>query len=83
MIAKRISLTASNYTTQKTLGDRFMAALQKVLDNGGQIISITRDENRVKTAFVVVPDSASDETVIDAEEVRNRLYTTTIGEKII
>ena len=57
MDIKIIKVTASNYDAENRLEERFLAKLQDVLDEGGQVVSITADERRLKKAFVLVKDA--------------------------
>jgi hypothetical protein len=51
---KKISVTASCFKSQGQLPERFLLALQQVLDSGGVIVSIVQDTARCKEAFVIV-----------------------------
>ena len=53
-VVKVIELTVSNYSGEKDLPNRFLQELQQVLDDGGAIISIVKDDVRHKKAFVQV-----------------------------
>lgn len=48
-----LTVTASNYDAEANLEKRFLLELQKVIDNGGQVVSIIRDDQRIKKAYVI------------------------------
>lgn len=48
-----IEVRTSNFTGEKTLRDRFIHQLQEIVANGGSIISITKDDRREKSAYVL------------------------------
>ena len=56
MKIKIISRSASNYAGEKSIRENFLSDLQKVLDSGGQIVSIVSDDVRFKKAYVLTPD---------------------------
>ena len=54
MNIQKITLTASGFESERALPRKFLDRLQEILDNGEQVVTVTRDEVRVKEAFVII-----------------------------
>lgn len=50
---EKFTVSTSNYSGESTLQDIFLKGLQEIVDNGGQVISITGDATRHKSAYVI------------------------------
>lgn len=46
----------SSYSNGQELTQNFLSKLQEVIDNGGQIINIVKDQDRYKKAYVTIPE---------------------------
>ena len=52
-----IEVVAYNYDNEgNVLRQKFMKALQSIIDNGGSVITIVKDDIRVKAAYVLSKD---------------------------
>lgn len=57
MIVKKLSMGTGTYNGEVILTDRFLAVLQTIVDAGGTIITVTTDQIRFKSAYLLVPVS--------------------------
>ena len=52
-VVEVVIITTCSYAGEEHIQEKFIKELQNIVDNGGSIISIVRDESRVKKAYVI------------------------------